>query len=126
MTNWNELRVRYVSGSMSLKQLAEEHGATVTYINTLDETIQLLLQGGADATINARASIEGYLESHPEADIRIVQELPGDPVAYPMRKDDDAQSLVAAVDEILEQARQDGTLAEISREFFGMDLTQAD
>ncbi len=112
------------SPSSTYAMLAEEYGASVTYINTLDETIQLLLQGRADATINARASIEGYLESHPEADIRIVQELPGDPVAYPMRKDDDAQSLVAAVDEILEQARQDGTLAEISLRYFGEDRTR--
>ena len=107
-----------------LSEHPEANGATVSYANTLGETIALVEQGRVDATINARASIEGYLESHPEADIRIVQELPGDPVAYPMRKDDDASSLVAAVDEILAQARQDGTLAEISLRYFGEDRTR--
>ena len=111
------------SPSSTYAQLAEEHGATVTYINTLDETIQLLLQGRVDATINARASIDDYLAQHPDADIKIVQELPGDPVAFPMRKDADTDTLVAAVNDILEQARQDGTLAAISEQFFGEDRT---
>ena len=33
MTNWNELRVRYVSGSMSLKQLAKEHGVSYSQVS---------------------------------------------------------------------------------------------
>ncbi len=110
--------------SSTYAALAEEYGATVTYINTLDETIQLLEQGRVSATINARVSIEDYLASHPDADIKIVQELPGDPVAFPMRKGEDAESLVAAVNDILDQARQDGTLAEISLRYFGEDRTR--
>ncbi len=112
------------SPSSTYATLAEEYGATVTYINTLDETIQLLEQGRVNATINARVSIEDYLAGHPDADIKIVQELPGDPVAFPMRKGEDAESLVAAVNGILDQARQDGTLAEISLRYFGEDRTQ--
>ena len=112
------------SPSSTYATLAEEYGATVTYINTLDETIQLLEQGRVNATINARVSIEDYLAGHPDADIKIVQELPGDPVAFPMRKGEDAESLVAAVNGILDQARQDGTLAEISLRYFSEDRTQ--
>jgi len=112
------------SSSSTYAALAEEYGATVTYVDTLGETVQLLEQGRVDATINARASIESYLDEHPEANIKIVEELPGDPVAYPVRKGEDTESLVEAVNDILEAARQDGRLAEISVKFFGEDRTQ--
>ncbi len=114
------------SPSSTYAQLAEEQGATVTYVSTLGETIELLRYGRVDATINAQVSIEDYLKQHPDANIKIVQVLPGDPVAYPVRKAPETDSLVAAIDEILENARQDGTLSAISLKYFGLDLTAAD
>ena len=112
------------SSSSTYAALAEEYGATVTYVDTLGETVQLLVQGRVDATINALASIESYLDEHPEADLKIVQKLPGDPVAYPVRKGEESESLVAAVNEILEAAREDGTLSELSIRFLGEDFTK--
>ena len=106
--------------------LAEEKGATVTYASTLVDTIQLLIQGRADATINAQVSIADYLAQHPDAPIKVVQVLEGDPVAFPMIKNEDSESLVAAVNDILQAAREDGTLAEISMKFFNLDLTVPD
>ena len=114
------------SPSSTYAAIAEEQGATVTYVSTLVETIMLLEEGRVDATINAQVSIEDYLKEHPEANIKVVQVLEGDPVAYPVRKDADTDSLVEAVNEILEAARQDGTLAEISLKYFDLDLTQPD
>ena len=55
-----------------------------------------------------------------------VQVMAGDPVAYPMRKAADTDTLVAAVNDILQELRDSGELAEISKEFFGLDLTQPD
>ena len=37
---------------------------------------------------------------------------------------DDYKTLVDAINEILENARQDGRLAEISLKFFGVDMTK--
>ena len=112
------------SPSSTYAQLAEEQGATVTYVSTLGETIELLRFGRVDATINAQVSIEDYLKQHPDANIKIVQVLPGDPVAYPVRKAAETDTLIAAIDEILENARQDGTLSAISLKYFGLDLTK--
>ena len=114
------------SPSSTYAQLAEDQGATVTYVSTLGETIELLRYGRVDATINAQVSIEDYLKQHPDANIKIVQVLPGDPVAYPVRKAPETDSLVAAIDEILENARKDGTLSAISLKYFGLDLTAVD
>ena len=114
------------SASSTYAAIAEEYGANVTYVNTLVETITLLVQGRVDATINAQVSIEDYLREHPDANIKVVQVMDGDPVAYPVRKDADTESLLNAVNDILEQARQDGTLAAISQKYFQLDLTQPD
>ncbi|MBR1584825.1 MAG: transporter substrate-binding domain-containing protein [Clostridia bacterium] len=114
------------SASSTYAALAEQYGATVSYVNTLGETITVLEQGRVDATINAQVSIEDYLKEHPNANIKVAQVLDGDPVAYPVRKSADTDTLVAAIDEILETARQDGTLAEISLKYFGLDLTKPD
>ena len=113
------------SSSSTYAALAEAYGATVEPVDTLGETVTLLRQGRVDATINARVSIEDYLKQQPDAPIKIVQVLPGDPVAYPfsMSEKVNAASLVEAVNEILEQARQDGRLAAISVKYFGVDLT---
>ena len=79
-----------------------------------------------DATINAKGSIDDYLGEHPDANIKVVQVLDeGEPVAYPVRKGEETETLVAAINEILEQARQDGTLSALSVKYFGQDLTGA-
>ena len=78
-----------------------------------------------DATINARVSIEDYLKQNPDANIKVVQVLSGDPVAYPLSMSEkvNAASLVEAINAILAQAREDGRLAAISVKYFGVDLT---
>ena len=50
--------------------------------------------------------------------------MPGDPVCYPVRKGDDTATLVEAINAILAEAREDGTLAALSVKYFGADLTQ--
>ena len=114
------------SPSSTYATLAEQKGATVTSVSTLDETITLLIQGRVDATINAQVSINDYLAQHPDAPIKVVQVMEGDPVAFPIRMGEDTESFVAAVNEILEGLRADGRLAEISVKYFGIDLTKAE
>ena len=114
------------SPSSTYAQLAEEHGASVTYISTLVEAITLLVQGRVDAVLNAQVSIEDYMREHPDAPLKVVQVLEGEPVAYPVRKSAETETLVAAINDILEKARQDGSLAAISEKYFGLDLTHAE
>ena len=113
------------SSSSTYAALAEQYGATLVPVDTLGETMDLLVQGRVDATLNAQVSIADYLREHPDAKIKTVQVLAGDPVAYPVAKDG-TDSLVEAINEILEAARQEGTLAEISIKYFGVDTTKAE
>ena len=112
------------SPNSTYAQMAEEVGATVTYVNTLAETVQALEQGRVDATINAKVSIQDYLREHPDANIKIVYETEGTQVCIPTRKEAASESLTAAIDRILEAAREDGRLSELSLRFFGVDLTK--
>ena len=113
------------TASSTYAATAEEYGATVTPVDTLTETIMLVEQGRVDATLNSKGSIDDYLAEHPDANIKIAQILPqGEPVAYPVHKGEDTETLIAAINDILEAARQDGTLAAISEKYFGVDLTK--
>ena len=104
---------------------AEEMGATVDYVDTLGETMMMVLDGRVDATINAKGSVDDYLSEHPDAEIKIVQVFAGEPVCYPIKKGEDAETLLNAIDEILENLRTDGTLSALSVKYFGEDLTKA-
>ena len=45
-------------------------------------------------------------------------------MAYPVRKGADTETLLAAINGILEAKRQDGTLSALSEKYFGVDLTK--
>ena len=102
---------------------AEEMGATVDYVDTLGETMMMVVDGRVDATINAKGSVDDYLSQHPDADIRIVQVFAGEPVCYPLRKTAENEDLLREINEILADLRNDGTLAALSVKYFGEDLT---
>lgn len=112
------------SPSSTYAELAEQFGATVTPVNTINETMTLLEQGRVEATINSMESVQDYLNQHPEAKIKVVQVLPGEEMVIPARKDADTESLIRAINEILAAARQDGRLKALSEKYFNLDLTQ--
>ena len=105
-------------------ELAEDYGATCSGVDTLDETIQMVLQGRADATLNADVSFYDYLSQHPDADIQIVSFAPdANEIAIPMQKSDSAAALREAVNKAIENLRTDGTLTELSGKYFGADIS---
>ena len=104
--------------------LAESYGAEVLGIDTLDETIQMLVAGRVDATLNADVSFYDYLNVHPEADFKIVALTDeASQVCIPVRKGEETATLLATLDEAIEELRADGTLAEISERYFGTDIS---
>ena len=104
--------------------VAEKAGATVTYVDTLGETLELLVQGRIDATLNDKDSVESYMAEHPEAKIKIVLTVAGEPVAVPLKKGAESDTLKAEIDRIFREARENGKLAELSIKYFGVDLTK--
>ena len=106
--------------------LAESYGAQASGVSTLDLTIENVINGRADATINAELSIYDYLTVRPDANIKIVALTEeASEVAIPVRKGEDNATLLAAIDEAIIALRADGTLASISEKYFSSDITAA-
>ena len=105
-------------------ELGEQYGATVSGVETLSETMELVKNGTVDATINAQTSVQDYLKTTGETNLKIV-DISEDATSYaiPMIKNDDNKTLVEAVNKALQELREDGTLAQLSQKYFGADLT---
>lgn len=104
--------------------LAEQYGATVSGVDSLDETMQMVLSGRVDATLNAEVSFYDYASVHPEAPLKVAA-LTEDAnlVAIPVQKGEDSATLLDALNKAIEELRADGTLAQISEKYFGSDIT---
>ncbi len=105
--------------------LAESYGATAVGVDTLDQTIQMVLSGRADATLNAEVSVYDYLSVHPDANIKIVALTEeASQVALPVRKGEDSATLLAAINQAIDELANEGELTRISEKYFGKDITQ--
>ena len=126
ITSFEDLAGKTTANSIAstYMTLAESYGAEVLGVDTLDETIQMLLAGRVDATLNADVSFYDYLNVHPDAAFKLVAETPdASRVCIPVRKGGESDTLLAAVNEAIDALRADGTLAEISEKYFGSDIS---
>jgi len=104
--------------------IAEEYGATTDTVSTLAQTLDLVLAGRVDATLNAELSFYDYMKEHPEADLKIVAlSEEASRVAIPVRKGEENAAFLAALNEAIESLRADGTLKAISEKYFDIDIT---
>ena len=93
-------------------------------VDTLDETLAMVLSGRADATLNAEVSFYDYMNVHPDANLKVVALTDeASQVAMPIRKEADSASLLAAVNQAIDELRAEGELTRISEKYFGKDIT---
>lgn len=106
--------------------LAESYGATAMGVDDLNQTIELLLAGRVDATLNAEVSLYDYQKIHPDANIKMAA-LSEDAslVSIPVRKGDDSATLLVAIDQAIAELHEEGVISEISIKYFGSDITKA-
>ena len=124
ITSFEDLKGKDTCNSLGSTyiELAENYGANTVGVDTLEETLEMVLAGRVDATLNAEVSIYDYLDVHPLADIRIVALTEeASSVAFPIRKDN--PELLAAVNQAIDELRTEGVLSEISEKYFGKDIT---
>ena len=104
---------------------AEAYGATVTGVDDLNQTIELLLSKRIDATLNAEVVFNDYKKEHPEADVKIATYSDQvEEIAIPIRKGDDTVTLLEAENDALDEMAKDGTLTELSEKYFGIDISK--
>jgi len=104
-------------------KLAESYGATLVGTEGFDQSIALVIQGRADATVNDSLSFFDFKKKQPDADVKIVATEPdADFSGVLMAKG--KPELLAAINEALAAIQADGTYAEISQKYFGEDVSQ--
>ncbi|NLH64265.1 MAG: transporter substrate-binding domain-containing protein [Erysipelotrichaceae bacterium] len=105
-------------------EIGEQYGASVSGVDTLAETMELVLNGTVDATVNAQTSVQDYLKTTGEKNLKVAA-VSEDATSYaiPMVKNEDNSSLADAINQALKEMREDGTLAKLSEKYFGADLT---
>lgn len=106
--------------------LAENYGAEALGVDTLDETMLMVLSGRVDATLNANVSFYDYMRVHPDAPLKeVALTQNASRVCIPMRKGAYSATLKAAVDAAINELRASGELKAISEKYFGSDISGA-
>lgn len=123
---FEDLKGRVTANSIgsTYMELAESYGAEVLGIDTLEQTIEMLKAGRAEATLNSTLSFYDYMAVQPDAPIKIVCETEDAlAVAIPTRKTDKDASLTEAISTAISELRAEGTLKQLSEKYFGGDVT---
>ena len=111
--------------SSTYAEVAEKYGANVTGVDDLNQTIQLLLTGRIDATLNAEVTFYDFMKVQPDANLKIAAiDYEMTSVGIPVRKGEDSASLLEAVNEALAELSESGELSEISMKYFGTDISK--
>ena len=112
------------SANSTYQLLAESYGASVLDVEDLNGTLEMVMSGRVDATLNAEVSINDFLKEKPDSDIKVVAyDKDVEKVGMIMPYGENSASLRDAVNQALKELKEDGTLAEISNKYFGMDIT---
>lgn len=104
--------------------LAESYGAEAIGVDDLNQTIELLLAGRVDATLNAEVTFYDYMNAHPEANLKVAALTEAaSHVAIPVRKGKETATLREALDKAIAELREEGVLSELSEKYFGNDIS---
>lgn len=105
-------------------KLAQAAGAQVVAVQGFNESIDLLLSGRVDATVNDELSFLDFKKQKPDAPVRIAARDTGKEFSESgvlIRKN--TPELRDAINKALADIKADGTYKKISEKYFGVDLS---
>ena len=104
-------------------KIAEANGAELVGTDGFDQSIQLVLTGRADATINDSLSFLDFKKHKPDAPVKVVAtEANADFSGIIIRKGE--PELLEAINKALADIKADGTYDAISKKYFGEDVSK--
>lgn len=104
-------------------KLAKDAGAEIIATDGFDQSLQLVLTGRADATLNDSLSYLDFKKHQPNSPVKIAAEKKdAESSGVLLRKGDD--DLVAAIDKALDDIKADGTYKTIADKYFGQDVSK--
>lgn len=105
--------------------LAKEYNAILIVVDTFEETVNLLLQNRADATLNSFFAFSNFKKNNPNVDIKIADRSKNAlQVAIPCRRGPENLTLLLEMNKALESMRADGTMQSLSIKYFDQDITK--
>ncbi|ARU94428.1 amino acid ABC transporter substrate-binding protein [Tatumella citrea] len=103
-------------------QIARQYGANLVSTDGFNQSIDLVVQGRADATVNDKLSFLDFKKHRPDAPVKIVaSEDNASASAVLLRKDE--STLQSAINDALATIKKDGTYEKISEKYFGEDVS---
>lgn len=111
--------------SSNWAQVARDAGAKVEYVQDFGPGVELLIQGRVDAIVNDNIAVLDYLSTSGTDEVKIAGNA-GDEVleqALTFRQSD--PELQQEANDAIAALTEDGTLAQISEDYFGADVTVA-
>lgn len=103
-------------------QLAESYGAELVGVDSMNQSVELILTGRADVTLNAETAFYDFMKNRPHQGVKIAGMTDSTTSSVvPVRKGN--ESLVNAINEALEEMKESGELAELSVKYFGENVT---
>lgn len=104
-------------------QLARGYGAEIVATDGFNQSVDLVAQGRADATINDNLSFLDFKKHKPDAPVKIVaSRSDAEQVGILIEKDN--PQLKEAIDKALADIKSDGTWQRISVKYFGTDVSK--
>ncbi len=104
--------------------ILEDAGASLVQISTAEEAVSLIESGRADFTTFNSVVFNEYLQQHPDANLKVAFVIPDvvDTYAVPVKKGETA--LYDAIQQAIDELKEDGTLSKLSEDYFGTDFTK--
>lgn len=109
----------------TIGQFAESNGVILDEVSEAAQAISEVKNGRADVTFNTTISFADYMKHHPEEEsqYKIIVVSDPQPNAYvPVLKGN--ENLVKVIDEAINAAKEDGSLAKIAIKYFDIDTTK--
>jgi cystine transport system substrate-binding protein len=103
--------------------IAKDNGAEIVGVEGLFQAVELLNSKRVDVTINDKLSILDFLNEKPDANIKIVATADDASESGLMFRKGN-ETLVEAVNKALADMKEDGTYEEISKKWFGEDVSK--
>ncbi|WP_249310158.1 amino acid ABC transporter substrate-binding protein [Bacillus sp. FJAT-49736] len=121
----DDLKGKKVGQSLdsNYRKIAEDHGATNTVVDGFNQAIDLITSKRIDATINDSLSYLDLKKRRPDLPIKqVYEEKEATSNAFLFRKGN--KDLVDAVNKALSEMKKDGTYLNISKKWFGTDVSK--
>ncbi|UOQ42927.1 amino acid ABC transporter substrate-binding protein [Halobacillus salinarum] len=103
--------------------IAKKYGAEIQSVEGFNPAMELIATGRVDATVNDRLSVLDYLNQKGDNVPAQIVDKAGDASESAMMFRQGNEELVKAVNGALKEMKEDGTLENISKEWFGEDVS---